>query len=291
MDTTWAEEIERSFGDGPTPPPAATYLEAGRSAVRRRRLAAGAASVTAALVIGGLGWAALPGDAATDAGQVATDPSPSEAAPATPTVAPAPASPAEVPQALPEHLELMEGGPSVAALADGSLVHRAGWTVDRVELQPGSDDQARRWGVTAHPDAGGESEWMLLSWSSGGTSSAVYDPPRKRFATFDQWLASTLVEQQGGETPQIARVRKGALVAAPEVTVLQVVEAPAEAAAYGPVEDMVAARFRLVDGTEVFGLASPQGTTTVDPAVLETPTMAAFLRHLGAQGDSGEGLR
>ncbi len=79
MDTTWADEIERSFGDGPTPPAPATYVEAGRAAVRRRRLAAGAASVAAALVIGGVGWATLPGDPRADAGQVATDPSPTTA--------------------------------------------------------------------------------------------------------------------------------------------------------------------------------------------------------------------
>ena len=28
MDTRWADEIERSFGDGPTPPAPATYVEA-----------------------------------------------------------------------------------------------------------------------------------------------------------------------------------------------------------------------------------------------------------------------
>jgi len=27
MDTRWADEIERSFGDGPTPPAPATYVE------------------------------------------------------------------------------------------------------------------------------------------------------------------------------------------------------------------------------------------------------------------------
>ena len=54
---------------------------------------------------------------------------------------------------------------------------------------------------------------------------------------------------------------------------------------------MVAARLRLTDGTVVFSLIGPDGETTVDPAVLDTPTMDAFLRHLQGQGDNGEGLR
>ncbi|HWJ66132.1 MAG TPA: hypothetical protein VNT31_05620, partial [Nocardioides sp.] len=69
-DARWAEAIERSFGDGPTMPPTSTYVASGRAAVRRRRTAAGAAStVAAALVIGGIGWSVLPGDARPDAGQ------------------------------------------------------------------------------------------------------------------------------------------------------------------------------------------------------------------------------
>jgi hypothetical protein len=41
----------------------------------------------------------------------------------------------------------------------------------------------------------------------------------------------------------------------------------------------------------VFGRVDAWRTTTVDPAVLQAPTMAAFLQYLAAQGDTGEGLR
>jgi hypothetical protein len=301
-DTRWADEIERSFDNGPTPPPTATYVASGRAAVRRRRIAAGAASSFAAvIVIGGIGWAVMPGDARPDAGQVATDPSPTAAESATekstpspqatPTAGPLADSTDDVRAAGASEREEMEGSASVTVLGDGTLIRRPGWTVDRLDVLEATD-RVRTWGIAATRDDGSEGEWILLTWESRGTSSATWNPPGQRFATFDEWLAATLEELQGTEGEPIARARNGALVdVAMGTTVFQQVVAPAEAAAYGPVEDFVAARFRLFDGTEVFGLAGPEGTTTVDPAALETPTMAAFLRHLEAQGDSGEGLR
>lgn len=300
MDTRWADEIERSFGDGPALPPASTYVQSGRAAVRRRRLAAGAASVAACLVLGGVGWASLPGGGWADAGQVANDPSlsetvaPDQGEPSLPpelTVAPVATSPSDIRLARPSEREEMVGAAAVTVLGDGTLIRRAGWTVERLEVQQ-ADDRVRTWGIAATRDDGSEGEWIVLSWEVGGTSTATWNTPGQRFATFDEWLAVTLEELQGTEGEPIARARNGALVdVAMGTTVDQQVVAPPQAAAYGPVEDFVAARFRLFDGTEVFGLAGPEGTTTVDPAVLETPTMAAFLRHLESQGDSGEGLR
>jgi hypothetical protein len=304
-DTRWADEIERSFGDGPALPPASTYVQSGRAAVRRRRVAAGAASVAACLVLGGLGWSALPGGAGPDAGQVATDPSPTDtpstdsvgpdqaepSSPATPTVAPLAVSPTDVRQARPDERREMAGAAAVTVLGDGTLIRRAGWTVERLEVQQ-ADDRVRTWGIAATRDDGSEGEWILLTWEAGGTSTATWNPPGQRFATFDEWLAVTVEELLGKPGVPVARARDGALVdVATGTTVLQEVPAPAQAAAYGPVEDQVAVRLRLVDGTEVFALVGPDGATTVDPAVLETPTMAAFLRYLESQGDSGEGLR
>jgi hypothetical protein len=301
-DTRWADEIERSFGDGPTPPPTATYVASGRAAVRRRRIAAGAASsVAAVIVIGGIGWAVMPGDARPDAGQVATDPSPTAAESATEKSTPSPqATPSagpladstdDVRAARASEREEMEGSASVTVLGDGTLIRRPGWTVDRLDVLEATD-RVRTWGIATTRDDGTEGEWILLTWASRGTSSATWSPPGQRFASFDQWLAVTVDEQRGEEGKPIAVVRNGALVVtAWGTTVLQEVPAPAQAAAYGPVEDQVAVRLRLTDGTEVFGRVDPEGITTVDPAVLETPTMAAFLRHLEAQGDSGEGLR
>jgi hypothetical protein len=89
----------------------------------------------------------------------------------------------------------------------------------------------------------------------------------------------------------VATFVDGDVVAADGVTLLEVVPHPEEAAAYGPVDEQAAVRLRLADGRVMFGRVDQWGTTTVDPAVLDAPTMAAFLRHLGAQADSGEGLR
>ncbi len=302
-DEMWADEIERSFGDGPTPPPPATYVVAGRTAVRRRRLAASAVSLAAVLVVGGIGWATLPGDARAGAEQVATDPSPTATATASPTpttaaapeLAPLADSPDDVRVARPEEREQLVGGPSVNALADGALVHRAGWVVERLEVtrevRRADGHREREWGIAARPEVGGQAEWILLTWSNRGTSGATWDAPGKRFSDFDSWLDATVAAQRGLQEPEVASSVGGELRAPAGVTVLESVPAPEEAAAYGPVDEMFAARLRLADDTVVFALVGPDQTTTVDPAVLEAPTMAAFLRHLAAQGDNGEGLR
>jgi len=133
---------------------------------------------------------------------------------------------------------------------------------------------------------------MLLQTDPSGSSS-TWEDARKRFATFDQWLQATLEDQSSANTHpvQVATALHGELTVARGVEVLEKVVAPAAAAAYGPVDEQVAAKLRLVDGSVVFALVGPEGATTVDPAVLEAPTMDAFLAHLRAQGDNGEGLR
>lgn len=297
VDTRWADEIERSFGSGPTPPPPATYVASGRAAVRRRRIAAGAASTfAAALVIGGIGWSVMPGDARPDAGQVATEPAPTATEKPTPspgakrTFGPVTDSPDDVRAARLDEREWLVGSSAVTVIGDGTLIRRRDWTVDRVEVLEGTD-RARAWGIAAHADDGSEAEWILLQWDRA-SSTSTSNPAGQRFATFDEWLAVVAAEQLGKPGAPVARARDGALVdVATGTDVLQEVPAPPEAAAYGPVEDQVAVRLRLADGTEVFALVGPDGATTVDPAVLETPTMAAFLRHLESQSDSGEGLR
>ncbi|KRF02547.1 hypothetical protein ASG88_04005 [Nocardioides sp. Soil777] len=291
MDTKWAQEIERSFGDGPTPPAPATYVEAGRAAVRRRRLTAGAASVAAALVIGGVGWAALPGDPRADAGQVATDPSPT-------TEAPSP-SPSETAAAgVPIRRVPAPGNPD-APLAvqwveiDGEgLTVLQGVEVKEVVANPLDFEAPQQsFGVALVRDA--EERWMVLTGENGRSSSATWDDARKRHATFADWLVDQVeFDRKALEESPVFLDRRGVLGAYANVTVLQEVRAPAEAAAYAPVEDTAAVEYRTPRGDVVFALLIAGGdATTVDPAVLETPTMAAFLRHLAAQGDSGEGLR
>lgn len=308
MDTTLADEIERSFGDGPTPPAPAAYVVSGRAALRRRRLAAGAATVAACLVLGGVGWASLPGGATTDAGQVATDPSPAPEETPSPTteVSPLVESDTEVRAARTDDEMMMLGreGLAVAPLGDGTLVRRPGWTVERLVVL---EDLARHqaWGVELSRDADAAGQWALASWSGDGSTSVSFEEPGKRFAVFDDWIRDRWAQEQrwsassgggagatsGAKAPLVAQVVDGEVVADDGVVLLEVVMGPAETEAYGPVEEQAAVRLRLADGAVMFGRVDAYGTTTVDPAVLEAPTMAAFLRHLSAQADSGEGLR
>lgn len=290
MDTRWADEIERSFGDGPTPPAPATYVEAGRAAVRRRRLAAGAASVAAALVIGGVGWAALPGDPRADAGQVATDPSPATAE----SPSPSGTATAGVPI---RRVPVPEGPHSPLAVqwaeVDGEgLAVLEGVEVTEVVANP-LGFEAPQQSFALALVRGGEERWMVLTGGDGRPSSATWDDARKRHATFRDWLVDQVeFDQKSLEESPVFLDRRGTLGAYADVTVLREVRAPAEAAAYAPVEDTAAVEYRTPQGDVVFALLIAGGDAiTVDPAVLETPTMAAFLRHLAAQGDSGEGLR
>jgi hypothetical protein len=202
--------------------------------------------------------------------------------------------------ARPDEREEMIGSASVTVIGDGTLIRRRGWTVDRVEVLQATD-RARAWGVATHADDGSGAEWILLQWDLESSSSSS-NPAGQRFATFDEWLAVVAAEHQvpvgsagSGEGPLVtddaATVVGGEVVADDGVTLLEVVMRPAEAAAYGPVDEQAAVRLRLADGSVWFARVDAFGTTTVDPAVLAEPTMAAFLRHLEAQGAGGEGLR
>lgn len=290
MDTTWAEEIERSFGDGPTPPPPATYVESGRHAVRRRRLAAGAASVAAALVIGGVGWATLPGDPRADAGRVATDPSPATAE------SPSPSETATA--AVPIRRVPAPGDPD-APLAvqwveiDGEgLAVLQGVEAKEVVANPlGFEAPHQSFGVALV--RGGEERWMVLTGKNGRSSSATWDDAGKRHATFEDWLADQVeFDRNALEESPVSLDNRGVLAVYANVELLEEVRAPAEAAAYGPVEDTAAVKYRTPQGDVMFALLTADGySTTVHPTLLEAPTMAAFLRHLATHGDSGEGLR
>jgi hypothetical protein len=290
MDTIWADEIERSFGDGPTPPAAATYVQAGRVAVRRRRLAAGAVSLAAALVIGGVGWAALPGDPSADAGQVATDPSPATAE------TPSPSETAAT--GVPIRRVPAPADPDTSLAVQWVDIDGEGLTVlQEVEVKEvvanplDFEAPQQSFGVALVRD--GEERWMVLTGEDGRSSSATWDDARKRHATFQDWLVDQVeLDRKALEESPVFLDRRGVLGAYANVSVLREVRAPAEAAAYAPVEDTAAVEYRTPRGDVVFALLIAGGDAiTVDPAVLETPTMAAFLRHLAAQGDSGEGLR
>lgn len=74
--TQLQDELERSFGDGPPAPPVGVHLEAGRRALRRRRVSVAALGTVLVL---GAGYAAVAGIGPSEptTGEVVTEPSPS----------------------------------------------------------------------------------------------------------------------------------------------------------------------------------------------------------------------
>lgn len=281
----WRAELDSSFGAGADRPPT-DYLVPARAALRKRRTAMGAAALVSVLVVGGIGWALAPGEStrAID-DRVATN-----------SASPTPVDPTSL-------------GPhvSIHRVSDASLGD--GWVeLDGEVLNMAPDVEVGDW--TANPmgyelprnSVGaqlfrrGEERWVLLASSPDGGWGAE-DPPEKRFATFQDWLADAVAFQKGVEETTTVELVDGQLTTLAGVEILERVIAPPEAAAYGPVEDTAAVKVLLPSGQVRFVLviepepgAAPINTV-LDPAVLEEPTMAAFLAHLRAQGDSGEGLR
>ena len=307
-ETDWRHELDRAI---PAPPTAyaADATAAGRRALLRRRTGLGAAGLAAALVVGGAAWTLAPGSDSA-AAPIATDPTSSTSTPspdadtsaeATATTAPlAPMAdrPEEVPVAgtdVVEDFAAPDAWPA-AVLGNGRIVRKEGWRIEALyvlEATGPQDSLTRAWAVSAVPAGGGQARWMILDWTPDG-SGMVGDRPGLRFSDFERWLDATWAAQQGLAAPGTASlggVVDGRLQVRDGVTVLDQVEHPKQAAAYGPVEDLVAAEVELSDGRTVFLLAMPGDAVEVDPAVLDAPTMAAFLDHLQAQGASGEGLR
>lgn len=312
MDTQidWREELDSSFGHGPDGT-VADYLGEGHRAVRRRRAAVSVAGLAAAVVVGGVVWSLAPGDAArSDGVPVATQPpaldptsiptsSPTSATAepmSSPTVAALPTVPADVSTATAAQRDEVAGPVPATAMADGSLVVQRGWVVESVEVAARRTrdgvDEMRQWGLVVSPEASpDEDTWVLVTWRLDCCISASSDPAGKSTADLDTWIARMQALERGDVPPSLAHTEGGRFVADTDLEVIEAVAHPEQAAAYGPVAEAVAAKVRLADGTVLFVLARAEDSLTVEPAVLDAPTMAAFLRHLAAQAESGEGVR
>jgi hypothetical protein len=247
----------------------------------------GAAALVSVIVVAGLGWALAPGDSSRAIDdQVATN------------------------SASPTPVGTTSLGPhvSIHRVSDAS-VDRTWVELDGEVLNIAPDVEVGDW--TANPMGyelpnnsvgvqvfrGDQEQWMLLASGRHGPTWATWDQPGKRHATFHDWLTHTVAFQKGVEETTTVELADGRLTTLAGVEILEQVIAPPEAAAYGSVEDTAAVKVLLPSGQVRFVLAiEPEPgaapiNTIVDPAVLEAPTMAAFLAHLQAQGDSGEGLR
>lgn len=277
----WREELDSSFGIGADRPPS-DYLVPARAALRKRRTAMGAAALVSVLVVGGIGWTLAPGGStrAID-DQVATN------------------------SASPTPVETTSLGPhvSIHRVSDAS-VDRTWAELDGEVLNIAPDVEVGDW--TANPMGyelpnnsvgvqvfrGDQEQWMLLASGRQGPTWATWDKPGKQFATFHDWLADAVAFQKGQEEQSPATFVGDQVYPQANVEMLEQVLAPPEAAAYGPIEDAAAVKYLTPQGVTRFAIVHKDGDATiVDPAVLEEPTMAAFLAHLQTQGDNGEGLR
>lgn len=242
----------------------------------------GATALVSVIVVGGLGWALAPGGStrAID-DQVATT-----------SASPTPVDPTSL-------------GPHVAIhrVSDAS-VDMAWAALDGEVLNIAPDVEVGDW--TANPMGyampnnsvgvqvfrGDEERWMLLASGRDGPTWTSWDQPGKRYATFRDWLADQVASTLGSVQESPVILDDDGIGVHANVELLEHVLAPPEAAAYGPVEDAAAVKYLTPQGEIRFAIVHKNGDATiVDPAVLEAPTMAAFLAHLQAQGDSGEGLR
>jgi hypothetical protein len=172
---TLQEQIERSFGDGPEPPPLELTLTAGHRALRRRRVAR---AVAVAVVVGAVG---------TGAALVTTPRATSGPDPDVPV-----ASDGPLEGRVGEHP--FSDGRFAAWAEDGPVQLREGTRVvrrveDPVGLAPDGDS------VGLVLEREGERQWLLLTWDPDD-DGAVHTTPERAGATFDAWLGDLVAEVQ-----------------------------------------------------------------------------------------------
>ena len=195
MDIDIRDEIDRSFGDGPPPPPYGHVLARGRQALRRRRLAGTAAVLAAVVVTGGALVAAdgpgtstaPPPPLATSSTTATPSPSPGRAPSGARADFPPPADPTPVPDSgLPEAwgVDLQPDGLHVAP----------GVTVLRFVDDPFRLRALGAWsGAAIYRDRTGTTKWYAgyvdtgLGGAGSGVPAANADP-----SNFDDW-----VDEQG----------------------------------------------------------------------------------------------
>ena len=272
-----AADIDHASDHAPAPGPALDAIVAGgRRALLRRRLALGAGTAAAALVIGGTLWAVAPGGGtATDHTGVATQPSGSAAGETT------------VPP-------FLEGGALAGYGPDGSLVIRDGWTVtERIPNPAGLEPPSHS--VALELSDGHDRYWYYLQGDENGYG-ATSDPAQKGFASLAEWVASQAEANQPDPIADVLDLRGGRLVSSDdEVVVVDQRTGVDLGSDFGPAADTTVAELS-VDGVRWFvtALDHVSGGWELGPPI-DTPkagtTLGSYVDYLRAQYASGEGVR
>jgi hypothetical protein len=286
MSPTLRDELERSFGEGPPAPPVGTHLEAGRRALRRRRVATGALGL---VLVAGLGYAVSgPGSSPRSTGDVATDPT------STPTTAPSdPAPPESAPSAADAGWERGEA----VRYRDGALEIRPGVVVhERIEnpygYAPPKDSTALD--LTFQ----GTRTWSIIEHTRDGVSYTT-TLPSNGWASFADWVADQAGLSVPGDDGWPVTLRlddQGAVVASAGSEVLQRTDDPQLGDTFaGPGVPTGAAVVRAADGQSYFVVWRVVGgeldVITTPPADVVGATFQELLTYARAQYASGEGLR
>lgn len=273
-----AEHLDAAIG-APPPDDAALdrLLTAGRRARTRRRLAIGAGTAAAAIVVGGTAWALAPGgDASTAsdrtpiAGQTSADP-----------------------QSVLEQDDLL-----VAFGADGELVIRDGWTVTQRIANPMGVEPPQR-SVALEVTDGTDRFWYFLHGDADGWGASS-DPAQKGYASLEEWTAEQAAANEESPTDPVTEPldleADGTLVSFDDaVTVV----GQRSGVDLGP--DVGRAALTTIaelrhDGERwfVWAVRRPDGGFEVGPPI-NTPragtTLDSAIDYFRAQYDSGEGVR
>lgn len=269
MTTDIRDELDRSFGDGPTHRPLEAQLGAGHRALRRRRALA-AATAVGVVVIAGSGYAVVGSGSGTtpdaDRRQVAVEPS----------------------QAPWQRGELVR-------YVDGELQVRPGVTVhEHLENPFGyrAPDLSDGLDVTFR----GQRTWVLADLTAEGPSVFAADPSNG-WASFEDWVADQ-VGQTGSGWPETMRLAdNGRVVAAPGAEVVQRTDDPRLGDSFAPAGATVGAALVEVGGEPpsyfvVWRVLDGRlDVITTPPRDVVGATFDELLSYARAQYASGEGLR
>ena len=275
------QEIERSFGDGPEHRPVELRVEAGRRALRRRRVAATAAALGVVTVLG-IGYVAVgPGTSGRANGLIAVDPTPT----------PSPSEPTA-----PEGGTWEDNTP--VRYVDGELEIREGVVVhERIENP--YDYEPPRVSDALDLTFDGQRLWLVVDGkrNSYGYSSTV---PSNGWASFADWVSDQADGTSGGDDgwPDTMRLSAdGRVVPTPGTTVHNRTDDPQLGASFAEPGTPTGAAVVSVEGDEkgyfiVWRVIDGElDVITTPPNEVTGATFDELLEYARSQYANGEGLR
>lgn len=286
------DEIEKSISDGPPQGPVLDQLSLGKAAVRRRRLATGAASVAVLAAVGGSAYAATSlGSAGSGEHGFADNPTSSAKPDGTKPDADKTAANLNLPV---DPKLACPGGPDVCLPAAnvplvaynhaGKLVRSDGVEVlDRLDGKFAGNASKS---AAIRLQAGGKEEWLVVGWTRKGYGVLVGN---QAGTTFDAWAREweeqpAVLDMPTDQIPAPASLDSaGRLVLPSSTRVLRVVANPA---------GVTAPEFSLGlevehDGEREWALAEEDGSSW-DPAYKSFATLEQWLDDMVALSSGGE---